>query len=85
MEVGIQLSQCRSSPIHRGGLLKVAAYGDDPMGTRHLEFEVSVVGDGHKLGIASLSQDGMIGAREVLYLKGEGFFVEVCLTSKHYG
>jgi hypothetical protein len=28
------------------------ADGDDPVGARHLELEVGVVGDGHKLGVA---------------------------------
>jgi hypothetical protein len=28
------------------------ADGDDPVGARHLELEVGVVGDGHELGIA---------------------------------
>jgi hypothetical protein len=32
--------------------MKVATYGDDPTGSMYLEFEVSVVGDNHELGIA---------------------------------
>ena len=34
------------------GMLARCAYGDDAVWTRHLELEVGVVGDGHKLGIA---------------------------------
>jgi hypothetical protein len=34
------------------GLSKISTYGDDPMGTRHLELEVGVVGDGHEFGVA---------------------------------
>jgi hypothetical protein len=29
----------------------VTADGDDPVGARHLELEVGVVGDGHELGV----------------------------------
>jgi hypothetical protein len=28
------------------------ADGDDPVGARHLELEIGVVGDGHELGVA---------------------------------
>ena len=41
------------------GALKKGADGDDPMGARHLELMVRVVGDGHELRVAWSSQDGM--------------------------
>ena len=34
------------------GPLEGGADGDDPMGARHLQLEVRVVGDGHELRIA---------------------------------
>ena len=45
------------------GLSKVATYGNDPMGTRHLQLEVSVVEDKHELGIAWSPQDSVVAAR----------------------
>ena len=33
-------------------LPKVTTYNDDPVGSKYLELEVSVVWDGHELGIA---------------------------------
>jgi hypothetical protein len=54
------------------------------MRTRHVELEVSVIGDGHELGIAWLPQDGVVGAREVRYLEGERFHAEVCTTPECY-
>ena len=65
--------------------MKVASYGDDPMRTGHLELEVSVIGDGHKLGVARSTQDGMVGTREIRYFEGEHFYAEVGLTSEHHG
>ena len=47
--------------------------------------KVGVVRDDHELGPAWPVQDCVIGAREVCYLKGKHFHVEVCLTSKCYG
>jgi hypothetical protein len=46
---------------------------DDPVRPRHLEFEVSVVWDGHELSVAWAPQDGMVRATEPHYLKGERF------------
>jgi hypothetical protein len=66
-------------------LSKVSTYGDDPVGTRHLEFEVGVVGDGHEFGIAWPTQDGVIGTLEVCNLEGNRFLVEICSTFKRYG
>jgi hypothetical protein len=67
------------------GLLKVASYGDDPMRTGHLELEVSVVGDDDELGIARLTQDGMVGVGEIHYFEGDHFCVEVGSTSECHG
>ena len=33
------------------GLLEVTSYSDDYVRTRHLEFQVGVVGDGHELDV----------------------------------
>ena len=54
------------------GPLEGGADGDDPMGTRHLQLEVCVVGDGHELRIAWSSQDGVESSGEPNHLKGEG-------------
>jgi hypothetical protein len=66
-------------------LSKVATYRDDPMGTGHLKLEVSVIRNGHELGITWSPQDGVVGAGEVRYLKGVHFHVEVCSTFERYG
>jgi hypothetical protein len=61
-------------------LVSVAVRGSDSdgsLGARHLELEVSVVGDGHELGIAWSSQHRVIGPSEPNYLEGEGFLSEV--------
>ena len=42
--------------------LEGGADGDDPTGTRHLQLEVFLVGDGHELCIAWSSQDGVVGS-----------------------
>ena len=72
-------------PFVEVGLSKVATYGDDPVGTRHLELEVGVIGNGHELGIAWSPQDGVVGTGKVCYLEGDPFCAEVHLTSKRYG
>jgi hypothetical protein len=51
--------------------------GEDSLGARHLELEVSVVGDGYELGVARSSQHRVIGPSEPNYLEGEGFLSEV--------
>ena len=43
------------------GALEGGADGDDPMGARHLQLEVCIVGDGHELRVAWTSQDGVEG------------------------
>jgi hypothetical protein len=53
------------------------ADGDDPVGARHLELEVGVVGDGHKLGVAWPPQHCVVGSSEPDHLKREGFLSEV--------
>jgi hypothetical protein len=59
--------------------------GDDPLGARHLELEVRVVGDGHELGIVWSSQHRVIGPSEPNYLEGEGFLAEVGGSSEADG
>jgi hypothetical protein len=51
--------------------------GDDPVGPRHLELEVGVVGDGHELGIAWSPQHCVVGSSEPDHLEREGFPAEV--------
>ena len=67
-------------PFAELGLSKVATYGNDPIGTRHLELEVCIIGDGHELDIAWSPQDVVIGAKKVRFLKGECFRAEVYPT-----
>jgi hypothetical protein len=51
--------------------------GDDPVGARHLELEVGVVGDDHELGIAWSPQHYMVGSSKPNHLEREGFLSEV--------
>jgi hypothetical protein len=51
--------------------------GDDPVGARHLELEVGVVGDDHELGVAWSPQHCVVGSSEPDHLKREGFLSEV--------
>jgi hypothetical protein len=51
--------------------------GDDPVGARHLELEVGVVGDGHELGVAWSPQHCVVGSSEPDRLEREGFLSEV--------
>jgi hypothetical protein len=53
------------------------ADGDDPVGARHLDLEVGVVGDGHELGVAWPSQHCVVGPSESDHLEREGFPSEV--------
>jgi hypothetical protein len=53
------------------------ADGDDPVGARHLELEVGVVGDGYELGVAWPSQHCVVGSSEPDHLEREGFLSEV--------
>jgi hypothetical protein len=51
--------------------------GDDPVGARHLELEVGVVGDDHELGVAWSPQHCVVGSSEPDHLEREGFISEV--------
>jgi hypothetical protein len=51
--------------------------GDDPVGARHLELEVGVVGYDHELGIARSPQHRVVGSSEPDHLEREGFLLEV--------
>jgi hypothetical protein len=53
------------------------ADGDDPVGARHLELEVGVVGDGHELSVAWSPQHYVVGSSEPDHLEREGFLSEV--------
>jgi hypothetical protein len=50
---------------------------DDPVGARHLELEVGVVGDDHELGVAQYPQHRVVGSSEPDHLEREGFSAEV--------
>jgi hypothetical protein len=49
------------------------ADGDDPVGARHFELEVGVVGDDHELGVAWPPQYCVVGSSEPDHLEREGF------------
>jgi hypothetical protein len=51
--------------------------GDDPVGARHFELELGVVGDDHEPGVAWPPQHRMVGSSEPDHLKREGFLSEV--------
>jgi hypothetical protein len=51
--------------------------GDDPVGARHLELEVGVVGDDHELGVTRSPQHRVVGSSEPDHLEREGFRSEV--------
>jgi hypothetical protein len=51
--------------------------GEDPVGARHLELEVGVVGDDHELGVAWSPQYGVVGSSEPDHLEREGFLLDV--------
>jgi hypothetical protein len=53
------------------------ADGDDPVGARHLELELGVVGDDHELGEAWSPQHCVLGSSEPDHLEREGFLSEV--------
>jgi hypothetical protein len=51
--------------------------GDDPVGARHLDLEVGVVGDDHEFGVAWSPQHCVVGSSEPDHLEREGFLSEV--------
>jgi hypothetical protein len=59
--------------------------GDDPVGARHLELEVGVVGDDHELGVARSRQHRVVGSSEPDHLEREGFPAEVGGSSEEDG
>ena len=64
------------------GLFKSALDGDDPLGARHLQLQIGVIGDNHELGEAWLALEGMVDAREVDHLEGERLLAEVVRLAK---
>jgi hypothetical protein len=48
---------------------KVSIHREDPLGSRHLLEEVSMVGDRHELGERRPPQDGVVGSLELGDLK----------------
>ena len=67
------------------GMLAGRADGDDALWPWHLELEVSVVGDGHELGIAWSSQDGVVGPWEPNHVEIEDLPSEVVGVPKQMG
>jgi hypothetical protein len=59
--------------------------GDDPVGARHLELEVGVVGDDHELGVTWSPQHRVVGSSEPDHLEREGFLSEVGGSSEADG
>src|SRR6185436_1332632 len=59
------------------GVLERRADGDDAPWARHFELEVGVVGDGHELGVARTTKDGMVGSSKSHHLKSEYLLAEV--------
>ena len=52
-------------------MLARCADGDDAVWARHLELEVSVVGDDHELGVAWSPQNCVVGPWEPDHVEGE--------------
>ena len=46
--------------------------------------EVGVVGDGHELGVARTTKDGMVGSSKPHHLKGEYLLAEVGCSAEPY-
>ena len=61
------------------------ADGDDPVGARHLELQVGVVGDGHELRVAWPSQYRVVGSSELDHLERQGLPSEVGRCSEADG
>src|SRR6185312_10270031 len=53
------------------------ADGDDTPRARQLQLEIGVVGDGHELGVAGTTKDGVIGSPKPHHLEGEYLLAEV--------
>ena len=67
------------------GLLEGGADGDDPMGARHLQLEICIVGDDHELRVAWSSQDGVESSGEPNHLEGESLSPVIKLIPKGNG
>jgi hypothetical protein len=52
-------------------------YYDDPLRSGNLQFQVRIIGHGHKLHICWPPEDRMVRPREPHHFKGEGFCAEV--------
>jgi hypothetical protein len=64
------------------GVLDGRAHGDDAVWSRHLHFEVGVVGDGHEFGVAGPPKCGVIGAPEPHHLEGEHLLTEIAWSAE---
>jgi hypothetical protein len=61
------------------------ADGDDPVGARHLELEIGVVGDGHELGVAWPPQHCVVGSLKPDHFEREGLPSELEGVPKQTG
>jgi hypothetical protein len=59
------------------GFLEAALDGDDPLRAGHLKLQISIVGEGHELGGAWSTEEGVVDTGEINHLEGEWLFVEV--------
>jgi hypothetical protein len=59
------------------GLLEAALDDDDPLWAGHLELKVCIVGDGHELGEARSTEEGVVDTGEVDNLEGEWLLADV--------
>ena len=66
------------------GMFERRSDSGDDLRTRHLQLEVGVVGDGHELGVARTSKDGMIGSSKPHHLKSEYLLAEVGCRTEAY-
>jgi len=58
------------------------ADGDDALGSEHLQLQVGVVRDSHRLGVSQAPDDGVVRASESHHLKGEGLLSEIGRRAK---
>ena len=67
-----------------GGLLVIAGYGDDALGTRYLHLEVCIVGNCHEFGQGRSAKQCMVRVLQVHHFKPDRFPAEMLLVPKKY-
>jgi hypothetical protein len=55
-------------------------YCDDPLRSGNLQFQVRIIGHGHKLSVCRPPEDRMVRPRGPHHFEGEDFFAEVLLV-----